>query len=60
MEVAPNVVDATAVDLSDVMDGENDLAVSAAVPVFNPMDWMSSTRLLHRAGRSRMHRDVSG
>ena len=38
VEVAPNVVDATAVDLSDVMNGENDLAVSEAVPVFNPMD----------------------
>ena len=38
VEVAPNVVDATAVGLSDVMDGENDLAVSEAVPVFNPMD----------------------
>ena len=38
MEVAPNVVDATAVDLSDVMDGENDLAVSETVPVFNPTD----------------------
>ena len=35
VEVAPNVVDATAVDLSDVVDGENDLPV---VPVLNPMD----------------------
>ena len=26
VEVAPNIVDATAVDLSDVMDGENDLS----------------------------------
>ena len=32
VEVAPNVVDATA------LDGENDSAVSEAVPVFNPMD----------------------
>ena len=38
VEVAPKVVDATAVDLSDTMDGENDLADSEAVPVFNSMD----------------------
>ena len=37
VEVAPNVVDATAV-VSDTMDGENDLACSEAVPAFNPMD----------------------
>ena len=37
--MAPNVVDATAVDLSDdVSDGDDDSPVGEAVPEFNPMD----------------------
>ena len=39
MEVAPNIVDATAVDLlGDVSDGDDDFPVDEAVPEFNPMD----------------------
>ena len=39
MEVAPNIVDATAVNLSvDVSDGDDDFPVGEAVPEFNPMD----------------------
>ena len=60
VEVAPGVVDATAVDLSDdVSDGDDDLADGEAVPGFFKMDSDEEDEFDRTAAESRLDRGCS-